>query len=251
MKDFVYFDNAATTFCSEKVGKALAKFYSVPHGNPSSIHRLGFESAKIIKRARDFFADAFKVGPKQVIFTGSGTEANNLAISGSLKKSKKKCPVVLASPIEHSSVSRNVEYWESSDCGLQRLKVDQNGVVDLDDLKRRLEDSKVSLVTVMAVNNEIGTIEPIQKIGEVIRQSNPDVYFHVDAIQAFGKTPVKFSEWRADLMTLSSHKIHGPVGAGALIMSERVDLSPLVYGGGQEFGLRSGTESVGMIHGCF
>ncbi len=249
-KEFIYLDNAATTFCSRRVTEALAAFYTLPHGNPSAVHRLGFESQKLLSQCREFFASLFKVVPEQVIFTASGTEANNLALSGILKKKERlqKRPVILVSPVEHASVMRNVEAWAECGYEIQKLEVDSSGKVLLDDLEKKLSD-RIALVSVMAVNNELGTIEPISQIGKLIQQKDENILFHVDAVQAFGKIPIQFNEWNVDLMTMSSHKIHGPVGAGALIMGEKARLSPLILGGGQEFGLRSGTESLGMIHG--
>ncbi len=249
MKHYIYFDNAATTFCLPEVSEALSQFYKTPHGNPSAIHSLGFETAQLVKEARHYFASSFAVAPEQVIFTASGTEANNLALSGVLrKKNGSRRPVILSLPIEHASVLRNLEYWGKQGFQIQWLKVDASGKIDLNDLSRKLS-SQVVLLSTMAVNNEIGTIEPIEEIGRLVKEKDREILFHVDAVQAFGKIPLKFESWGVDLMTLSSHKIHGPVGSGALIIRKGLELEPLFYGGGQEFGWRSGTESVGMIHG--
>ena len=245
----IYFDNAATTFCTQKVSEALSHFYRMPHGNPSAVHKLGFESSQILKRAHEFFASYFSVKPEQVIFTASGTEANNLALSGILKKKRNEGRNILfISPIEHSSVLKTAEAWGKNGFQIEFLKMNDQGIVDVEDLSKRL-NSKVMLVAVMAVNNELGTIEPIPEIGKQIKEKDSQILFHVDAVQAFGKIPIQFKNWDVDLMSLSSHKIHGPVGAGALIVKEGVVLEPILYGGGQEQGIRSGTESVGMIHG--
>jgi cysteine desulfurase len=255
----IYFDNAATTFCHSQVAEALTQFYKTPHGNPSAIHILGFETARLVKEARQYFASSFAVAPEQVIFTASGTEANNLALSGVLRRkigSKGRPPqgrppqrsVILSLPIEHASVLRNLEYWGKEGFQVQWLKVDASGKIDLSDLSRKLSP-QVILLSTMAVNNEIGTIEPIEEIGRLCKEKDREILFHVDAVQAFGKIPLKFESWGVDLMTLSSHKIHGPVGSGALIIRKGLELEPLFYGGGQEFGWRSGTESAGMIHG--
>lgn len=245
----IYFDNAATTFCAPEVAEALERFYKTPHGNPSALHLLGFESAKIVKEARGYFASSFEVTPEQVVFTSSGTEANNLALSGIFRKrAREERPLILALPIEHSSVLKNLEYWGGHGFEIQWLKIGSDGKIDLSDLSQKLS-SKVILVSTMAVNNEIGTIQPIVEIGRLIKEKDPKILFHVDAVQAFGKIPLAFGSWGVDLMTLSSHKIHGPIGCGALILRKGLELEPLFYGGGQEFGLRSGTESVGMIHG--
>ncbi len=245
----IYFDNAATTFCNPEVAEALTQFYKTPHGNPSAIHILGFETARLVKEARQYFASSFAVAPEQVIFTASGTEANNLALSGVLRrKMGSKRSVILSLPIEHASVLRNLEYWGKQGFQVQWLKVDASGKIDLADLSRKLSP-KVALLSTMAVNNEIGTIEPIEEIGRLCKEKDREILFHVDAVQAFGKIPLKFESWGVDLMTVSSHKIHGPVGSGALIIRKGLELEPLFYGGGQEFGWRSGTESAGMIHG--
>lgn len=249
-KDIIYFDNAATTFCLKSVRQELLEFFDSPHGNPSALHKLGFKSAQLIKRSREFFSSYFNIKPEQVVFTSSGTEANNLAISGVLKDPSLSEKVILTTPIEHSSVSRVVEAWSKKGFKVQLLRVNQDGLVDLKDLTQKLSDS-VALVSVMAVNNEIGTIEPIEEIGKLIHQKNPDTIFHVDAVQAFGKIPLKFEKWHIDLMTLSPHKIHGITGSGALIMSQRVSLDPLIVGGGQEYGLRSGTENGAAIYAFY
>jgi len=248
MNNLIYLDNAATTFCSQIVAQKLAEFFSMPHGNPSGVHKLSLKSAKLIQEAREFFATSFQVKPTQVIFTASGTEANNLALSGMLQRSKRR--IILTTPIEHASVLKTLESWAKRGFELCFLKINSQGQVDLDDLAQKLS-AETALVSVMAVNNEIGTTAPLKTMGEIIRKKNRNILFHVDAVQAFGKVPLEFKNWNIDLLSISSHKIHGPIGAGALIMSDRVLLEPLLYGGGQEDGLRSGTESVGMILGFY
>ncbi len=245
----IYFDNAATTFCSPTVAEELSCFFKTPHGNPSGAHHLAFRSSVLIKKAREFFSSYFKVKPEQIIFTSSGTEANNLALSGLLQKEvPQKRKIILTTPIEHSSVLRTLEAWGKRGFELQFLKINQEGFVDLQDLVQKLSSS-VCLVSIMAVNNEIGTIQPIEKIGCLLRKSGFAIPFHVDAVQAFGKIPLEFESWGIHFLTISSHKIHGPIGAGALIWDGKIALEPLLFGGGQEHGLRSGTESVGMIYG--
>ncbi len=247
----IYFDNAATTFCAPKVAEALAQFFRIPHGNPSGAHHLAFESSQILKKSREFFASHFKVKPEQVVFTASGTEANNLALSGVLQTlSPKDKKIILTTPIEHSSVLKTLEAWSKRGFEIQYLKVNRDGFVNLEDLAQKLS-SNVALVSVMAVNNEIGTIQPIEQIGSLLRKIDFRVPFHVDAVQAFGKVPLEFGSWGVNLLSISSHKIHGPIGAGALITDVQVKLEPLVWGGGQEHGLRSGTESIGMIYGFY
>ncbi|MBI3019687.1 MAG: aminotransferase class V-fold PLP-dependent enzyme, partial [Deltaproteobacteria bacterium] len=183
-KKMMYFDNAATTFCLPKVAEALYHFLQTPHGNPSGAHHLAFKSSQVIKKSREFFASHFKVKPEGVIFTASGTEANNLALSGVLQKiSPKEKKIILTTPLEHSSVLKTLEIWAQRGFELQFLKVDREGFVNLEDLAQKLSPS-VALVSVMAVNNELGTIQPIEKIGSLLRRSDFMVPFHVDAVQA-------------------------------------------------------------------
>ena len=249
-KKIRYFDNAATTFCAPKVAEALAEFFKTPHGNPSGAHHLAFESSQILKQSRAFFSSQFKVKPEQVVFTASGTEANNLALSGVLQTVSKEKNIILTTPIEHSSVLKTLEVWSKKGFEVGFLHVNREGQVDLEDLAQKLS-SKVALVSVMAVNNEIGTIQPTQEIGMLLKNSGYSTAFHVDAVQAFGKVPLEFGSWGIHFLTISSHKIHGPIGAGALILDSKIKLEPLLWGGGQEHGLRSGTESVGMIYGFY
>lgn len=240
--EHVYLDNAATTFCLKKVSERIMELFSMPHGNPSALHTLGFKSSKLLKESREFFSSHFRIKPEQIIFTSSGTEANNFAISGILEKESKRKTLV-TTPIEHPSVARVMEHWQTKGFNLSFVQVDASGLVDLNDLAQKITPD-VALVSVMAVNNEIGTIEPIQEIGKIIHQKSPETIFHVDSVQAFGKIPLEFDKWRIDLMSMSSHKIHGMIGSGALLMSTRIKLHPLLLGGGQEFGLRSGTENI-------
>ncbi|MBI3017926.1 MAG: cysteine desulfurase, partial [Deltaproteobacteria bacterium] len=172
-------------------------------------------------------------------------------LSGLLQKiAPKEKKIILTTPIEHSSVLMTLETWAKRGFELQFLKVNREGFVDLEDLTQKLSPS-VALVSVMAVNNEIGTIQPIEQIGSLLRKRDFRVPFHVDAVQAFGKIPLEFGSWGVNLLSISSHKIHGPIGAGALITDGKMRLEPLLWGGGQEHGLRSGTESIGMIYGFY
>ena len=247
MDEFIYLDHAATTFLGENIRTDLMKFYAIPHGNPSAMHRLGFEASQKLGEARRYFATAFCVKPENVIFTAHGTEANNLALSGYLQR---KRGVILVSPTEHASVLRVIEKWEKEGCKIKYLKVDKYGLVDTEDFSRQLS-SDVVLVSVMAVNNEIGTIQPIAEIGKRIKEKHKKILFHVDAVQAFGKISLEAALSHIDFLTLSSHKIHGPVGAGALILRENILIDPVQYGGGQEFGLRPGTENLAAIYGFY
>ncbi|MBI4041004.1 MAG: cysteine desulfurase [Deltaproteobacteria bacterium] len=247
----IYLDNAATTRCDPEVLRELVGFYEDFHGNPSGLHKLSWKAEQKIAEARSFFANYFKVQESQVIFTSGGTEANNLAISGYLKRtSQKEKRQILTSPLEHASVWEVVEDWKRKGNEVIYLPVDRWGQVDVGACERLLTPH-VALVSLMAVNNEIGTLEPIEKIGQLIRQKYPKIAFHVDGVQAFGK--IHCSPWMqtVDFLTLSAHKIHGPLGSGALICSGRKKIEPLFWGGGQEFGLRSGTQDTAAMMGFY
>ena len=241
----LYFDNAATTLIAPSVRHILKELHETPLGNPSGVHALSLRAAELIAEARTFFAHHFSVDEKHVIFTSGGTESNNLAISGVLSNSRRK--KILTTPIEHSSVQRVLDAWQKKGYTVSYIKVDAEGQVDLDDLQSKLDDS-IALVCVMAVNNEIGSIQPIQKISESIQKRDPNIHFHVDGVQAFGKTSLPFY---MDTLSISSHKIHGPKGVGALICKDIQKLTPLLYGGHQEAGLRSGTENTEGIYGFY
>ena len=248
MEREIYLDNAATTKALPEVTAAMMNALENNYANPSSLHRFGLKTEKILKNSRKIIADYLGVKSKEIIFTSGGTESNNLAIRGITKAYKNRGRHLITSPIEHSSVAELFKALENEGWQVDRVKVDQGGHIDLEHL-RSLITEKTLLVSIMQVNNELGTVQPTQKIAEIIKEENPLSFFHVDGVQAFGKLYSNLSEWPVDLYSISGHKIHGPKGIGALYIKEGTNLKPLVYGGGQERNLRSGTENIPAIAG--
>jgi cysteine desulfurase len=240
----IYFDHNATTALDARVLEVMSPFLSQQHGNPTSRHSFGRHARSAIERAREQVADAVNAHPSQVIFTSGGTEANNLAITGiagSFGTSQ-----IVTSAIEHPCISRTATAMKQRGWQLATLSVNSSGVVELSALDAILS-IETSIVSVMLANNETGVIQPLAELAEVARRHG--VTMHTDAVQALGKTKVDFKALNVHAMTLSSHKINGPQGAGALVLDKRIDIQPVLYGGGQERGLRSGTENVAAIVG--
>jgi len=248
MEKEIYLDNAATTKALPEVTAAVVDALENNYANPSSLHSFGLKSEKILKHSRKTIADYLGVRAKEIIFTSGGTESNNLAIRGITEAYKNRGRHLITSPIEHSSVAELFKALEKEGWQVDRVKVDQKGHVDLDHLKSLISEETI-LVSIMQVNNEMGTIQPLEKIAEIIKEKNPLSFFHVDGVQAFGKIYSNFDEWPVDLYSISGHKIHGPKGIGALYIKKGIDLKPLIYGGGQERNLRSGTENIPAIAG--
>ncbi len=241
----VYLDNSATTKpCKkaiENINNALCGFW----GNPSSLHSMGFEAELEMNKARKTVADKIGAREDEIIFTGSGTEANNTAILSVLKSRNKK---IITTEIEHPSVLETVKRLENEGFEIIRLGCDSNGVISLSQLESAL-DSSVCLVSIMLVNNEVGTIQPIAEASALIKRLAPSALLHCDAVQGFGKLDINVKKLGADLISASGHKIHGPKGIGFLYCKKGVRITPFITGGGQERGLRSGTESVPLIMG--
>ncbi|MDZ4097819.1 MAG: cysteine desulfurase family protein [Methylophilaceae bacterium] len=240
----IYFDHNATTTLDVSVLEVMSPFLSQQHGNPTSRHSFGRHARSAIERAREQVADAVNAHPSQVIFTSGGTEANNLAITG-IASSYGKSQIV-TSAIEHPCVTRPALAMKQRGWQLNTLSVDNAGVVELSALDAIL-DKDTCILSVMLANNETGVIQPVAELAEVARRHG--ITIHTDAVQALGKTKVDFKALNVHAMTLSSHKINGPQGAGALVLDKRIDIQPVLYGGGQERGLRSGTENVAAIVG--
>lgn len=238
-----YLDNNATTALDPRVLDAMMPYLTGPYGNPSSAHRFGKAARAAIDIARQQVAGLVGAQANEVVFTSGGTEANNFAIKGVAAANPGK--QVVYSAVEHPCVIEPVEQLERAGGRVAVLPVNDQGVVDLSALKSMVASQATSLVSVMAANNETGAIQPIADIADILRGS--DVLLHSDAVQAAGKLPIEFNH--VDLMSLSSHKIHGPKGAGALLLRKTVYLSPLLHGGGQEGGLRAGTENLAAIVG--
>jgi cysteine desulfurase len=248
MEREIYLDNAATTRAYPEVTAAVVDALENNYANPSSLHSFGFKSEKIIKKSRKITAEYLGVSPEELIFTSGGTESNNLAIRGITQAYKNRGRHLITSPIEHSSVAELFKALEKEGWQVDRVRVDQEGHVDLEHLKSLISEETI-LVSIMQVNNELGTIQPLEKIAEIIKEENPLSFFHVDGVQAFGKVYSNLNEWTVDLYSISGHKVHGPKGIGALYIKKGINLKPLIYGGGQERNLRSGTENVPAIAG--
>lgn len=242
----VYLDNSATTRVRKEVIEKMVEVLEKEYGNPSSLHLKGYQAEKLMKEARENVAKLINGDTEGIVFTSGGTESNNLALIGVAESLRKKGNHIISSTIEHPSVLNVLKYLEENGFEVTYLDVDKTGKVDIENLKRTITD-KTILVSIMAVNNEIGTIEPIQEIGEVAKER--DIIFHVDAIQAVGKINVDVKKQNLDMVSLSSHKIHGPKGVGALYIDKSVKIRPIIFGGGQEKNLRSGTENMPGIVG--
>ncbi|SHE84137.1 cysteine desulfurase [Thermoanaerobacter uzonensis DSM 18761] len=242
----VYLDNSATTRVRKEVIEKMVEVLEKEYGNPSSLHLKGYQAEKLMKEARENVAKLINGDTEGIVFTSGGTESNNLALIGVAESLRKKGNHIISSTIEHPSVLNVLKYLEENGFEVTYLDVDKTGKVDIENLKRTITD-KTILVSIMAVNNEIGTIEPIQEIGEVAKER--DIIFHVDAIQAVGKINVDVKKQNLDMVSLSSHKIHGPKGVGALYIDKSVKIRPIIFGGGQEKNLRSGTENMPGIAG--
>ena len=244
----VYFDNSATTRAFDEVRDIVAETMTVDYGNTSSRHMKGVEAENYIKTAREEIAKTLKVKDKEILFTSGGTESNNLALIGTALANKRAGNHIITSCVEHASIYNTTAFLEEFGFRVTYLPVDHNGHVSLDALREAICDDTI-LVSVMYVNNEIGAVEPIEEIAKIIKEKKPSAYFHVDAIQAYGKYVIRPKKQGIDLLSASGHKIHGPKGVGALYIGENVKIRPIVYGGGQQHDMRSGTENVPGIAG--
>lgn len=245
----VYLDNSATTKPSPKAVEYINNALTEVWGNPSSLYRLGMDAEMLVSDARECIARSINATENEIIFTGSGTEANNTAIMSAMHK-KAQGNKIITTAIEHPSVLETVKRLESQGFEVVRIGTDSNGIIDMDRLENEL-DSKTVLVSVMLVNNEIGSIQPIKEISRLIKAKAPRAIFHCDAVQAYGKMPISVKELGVDLLSASGHKIHGPKGIGFLYCKKGVAIKPFITGGGQERGMRSGTESVPLIAGIY
>ncbi|MCF6408782.1 cysteine desulfurase family protein [Pseudalkalibacillus salsuginis] len=238
----IYFDNSATT---KPYPEALKTYMTVSESyfaNPSSIHRLGGEVEKLISTARNQIAGLLRVNPGEVVFTSGGTEANNLAIKGIAIEHQTRGKHLISTEIEHASCYESFRQLEHLGFDITFLPVDRNGHVSIQDLRNAIRHDSI-LVSVMHVNNEIGTIQPVEEIGQFLKK-HPKIFFHVDHVQGIGKVPLQYVQSGVDLCSFSSHKFHGPKGVGILYIRNGVTLSPLLHGGSQEFKHRAGTENI-------
>ncbi|MFH1706271.1 MAG: cysteine desulfurase family protein [Patescibacteria group bacterium] len=245
-KKTVYLDYAATTPVDPKVLSAMLPFFSEKFGNPASLYQVGREANMALDSARNTIAGLLKINSGKIVFTGSATESNNLALKGVALANKEKGNHLIVSAIEHDCVLSSAAWLEQQGFKVTYLPVDKFGLVNSEDLVKALTKETI-LVSIMHANNEIGTIEPIKEIGALCRRRG--VFFHTDAAQTFGKIPIDIAGMNIDMLTASSHKIYGPKGAALLYLSDSVKIEPIIHGGGQEFGLRSSTVNVPAIVG--
>ena len=244
----IYLDNSATTRVLPEVAQLMTKVMCEDYGNPSSMHRKGVEAESYIRYAKETLAKLLKVSEKEIIFTSGGTESDNMALIGCAMANMRRGRHLITTKIEHPAVLQTMNYLESQGFQVTYLPVDKTGRVRLEDLQRAIRPDTI-LVSMMYVNNEIGSLQPIAEAGALIKRMNPAILFHVDAVQGFGKFKIYPKKLNIDLMSVSSHKIHGPKGVGFLYVGEKVKILPITYGGGQQKNMRSGTENVPGIAG--
>ena len=244
----VYLDNSATTRCFDEVAQLMMKIMCEDYGNPSSMHHKGVEAEHYLRYARETLARILKSNEKEILFTSGGTESDNIALIGTAMANHRTGRHLITTQIEHPAIMQTMRYLEDQGFQVTYLPVDRQGRIRLEDLQRAIRKDTI-LVSIMHTNNEIGTLEPVVEAGELIKRINPGTVFHVDAVQGFGKFRIYPSRMNIDLLSVSAHKIHGPKGAGFLYINDKVKISPIIYGGGQQRGMRSGTENVPGIAG--
>ena len=244
----VYMDNSATTRTFPEVAELMTKIMCEDYGNPSSLHMKGVEAEKYLRYAKETLARILKVEERELLFTSGGTESDNMALIGCALANCRRGNHLIQTEIEHPAILQTMRYLETQGYRVTYLPVDPCGRIRLEDLRRAMTPETI-LVSIMHTNNEIGALQPIEEAGALIKQMNPDTLFHVDAVQGFGKSRIYPKKIHIDLLSVSGHKIHGPKGVGLLYVGERVKIQPIVFGGGQQQNLRSGTENVPGIAG--
>jgi len=242
----IYLDNSATTRVSEEVLDAMLPYFTENYGNPSSLHTMGQEANVAVQAAREQVAKAIGADAGEIIFTSCGTEADNLALVGTAFANKKKGDHIITSSVEHPAILRTCEYLEKEGFRVTYLPVDKYGMVSVESVEAAVTPA-TTLISIMAVNNEIGTIQPIQEIGRIAKDHK--IYFHTDAVQGIGKLPINVKSDNIDMLSLAGHKIHAPKGIGALYLKKGTRIQAIIHGGGQERNMKSGTENVPGIVG--
>ena len=243
-----YFDNSATTKGLDSVKDIVVKTMTEDYGNPAAKHRKGMEAEQYIRDARKIIADTMKVQEKEILFTSGGSESNNMALIGAAWANQRAGKHIISTSIEHPSVYNPLGVLEELGFEVTILPVDHDGHISLKELEEAIRPDTI-LVSTMYVNNEVGAVEPVEEISKIIKAKNPSTLYHVDAIQAYGKYVIRPKKQGIDLLSVSSHKIHGPKGVGFLYIRNGVKIKPLIYGGGQQAGMRSGTENVPGVAG--
>ncbi len=244
----IYLDNSATTRSYESVAEIVRKVMVEDYGNPSSMHMKGVEAERYVRYAKEVIARNLKVNEKEIFFTSGGTESDNLALIGTAMANRRAGRHIITTCIEHPAVLQTMHYLETQGAQVTYLPVDRTGVICLDDLRCAIRRDTI-LVSIMHTNNEIGSLQPIAEAGAMIKSINPCIAFHVDAVQGYGKWRIYPKKMNIDLLSVSGHKIHGPKGIGFLYINEKTRVNPIVFGGGQQKGIRSGTENVPGIAG--
>ena len=244
----VYLDNSATTRVFPEVAEYMTQIMCRDYGNPSSMHMKGMEAEKVIRKAKETLAGILKVSEKELLFTSGGTESDNLALRGVASAYRRRGNHLITTQIEHPAILQTMHFLEEQGFRVTYLPVDGSGRIRLEDLQQAVGQDTI-LVSIMHTNNEVGSRQPIEEAGALIKKLNPNTLFHVDAVQGFGKAKIYPKKMNIDLLSVSGHKIHGPKGIGFLYVSDKVRLHPIVFGGGQQGNLRSGTENVPGIAG--
>lgn len=244
----VYLDNSATTKSFACVAELVSRVMVEDYGNPSSMHMKGVEAERYIRYAKETIAKNMKVNEKEILFTSGGTESDNLALIGTAMANRRAGHHIITTCIEHPAILQTMRYLEEQGFQVTYLPVDCHGVIRLEDLRHAIRRDTI-LVSIMHTNNEIGSLQPVEEAGALIKSINPRIVFHVDAVQGYGKFRIYPKRMHIDLLSVSAHKIHGPKGIGFLYISEKVRIHPILFGGGQQKGMRSGTENVPGIAG--
>ena len=244
----VYLDNSATTNCFKDVAELMSEIMCEDYGNPSSMHNKGMQAETRIRTAKEIIAKNLKVNEKEILFTSGGTESDNIALIGSAMANYRAGRHLITTKIEHPAILQTMKYLEEQGFEVTYLPVDKNGQIRLADLEKAITDETI-LVSIMHTNNEIGALQPIEEAGSLIKRINPNIIFHVDAVQGFGKFRIYPKRMHIDLLSVSGHKIHGPKGVGFLYINEKIKIKPIIFGGGQQKGMRSGTENVPGVAG--
>lgn len=239
----IYLDNSATTRCFDEVAALMSRIMCEDYGNPSSLHRKGVEAEKYIRYAKEVIARNLKVNEKEIFFTSGGTESDNLALRGCAYANCRSGRHLITTQIEHPAILQTMKHLEEDGFKVTYLPVDSKGCIRLEDLERAITGETI-LVSIMHTNNEVGSLQPIEEAGVLIKRMNPRILFHVDAVQGYGKFRIHPKKMKVDLLSVSGHKIHGPKGIGFLYVDEKVKIKPILFGGGQQGGTRSGTENV-------
>lgn len=244
----IYLDNSATTRAFNEVVDIVSRTMREDYGNPSSMHQKGVDAERYVKESKEIIAKTLKVQEKEIFYTSGGTESDNWALMGAASANSRAGRHLITTKVEHPAILQTMEYLESIGYEVTYLSVDGQGIIRLEELEREIRPDTI-LVSIMHVNNEVGAVQPVEEAGPLIKRVNPKTLFHVDAVQSFGKYKIFPKKSKIDMLSVSGHKIHGPKGTGFLYIDEHVKIKPIVFGGGQQKGMRSGTENVPGVAG--